>query len=133
MSVIIFFEKPGCINNSKQKKILKTAGYTLVEKDILTEPWETVELRKYFGNLPVVEWFNKSAPAVKNKIINIDDLNEFDALTVMISDPILIRRPLMKMGGAHIVGFDIDILDELIDLKEQYTYLDLETCPRSIH
>ena len=133
MPLIIFFEKPGCINNTKQKKILKAAGYSLIEKDILAEEWEPKILRRFFGDLPVSEWFNPSAPAVKNEEICIQTLKEAEALELMIENPILIRRPLMRMGDAHKVGFDIDILDELIGLSDSYRYLDLETCPRSLH
>ena len=133
MPLIIFYEKPGCINNTKQKKILKAAGYSLIERDILTESWTPESLRKFFGNLPVDQWFNQSAPAVKNEEIAITELNEIEALALMVSDPILIRRPLMRLGDTHKVGFDIDILDELIGLSDQYKYMDIETCPRSIH
>ena len=133
MPVIIFYEKPGCINNTKQKKILRAAGYSLVERDILTENWKPEVLRQFFGELPINEWFNPSAPAIKNKDICIQDINEDEALGLMVKDPILIRRPLMRLGSTHKVGFDIDILDELIGLTESYKYLELETCPRSIH
>lgn len=133
MPVIIFYEKPGCINNTKQKKILRAAGYSLVERDLLNESWTADNLRKYFGDLPMEQWFNQSAPAVKNEELVIEGLKESEALSLMIENPILIRRPLMRLGDTYKVGFDVDILDELIGLTESFKYLDLESCPRVIH
>jgi len=133
MPVIIFYEKPGCINNTKQKKLLEAAGYSLVEKDLLAEKWDPKVLRRYFGNLPVNKWFNPSAPAIKNAEVNLEKLCETEALAMMVKDPILIRRPLMKLGDTYKAGFDTDILDELIGLSETYKILDLESCPRSLH
>jgi len=132
MLVIIFYEKPGCINNSKQKKILREAGYSLIERDILNESWTPELLRKFFGNLPIEQWLNKSAPLVKNNQLKIDDLSESEILSLMIDNPILIRRPLMRMGDTHKIGFDVDILEQLIGISQQYRYLDLESCSRLI-
>jgi len=133
MPMIIFYEKPGCINNTKQKKILKSAGYSLVEKNILNEPWNPEDLRKYFGDLPMEQWFNQSAPAIKSNELKLEALNETDALMLMVNDPILIRRPLMSLGDKHKVGFDIAILDELKGIAEKYKQQDLESCPRTVH
>jgi len=133
MSIIIFYEKPGCVSNGKQKNILRASGYNLIEKDILNEHWTPEVLRTFFGELPIEEWFNQNAPAIKNNDIVIDELNEVQALEMMINDPILIRRPLMRLGDTHKVGFDLDILSELIDISEQYRYLEFEYCSQYIH
>jgi len=133
MPMIIFYEKPGCINNTRQKEILKSAGYRLEEKNILKEPWNAEDLRKYFGDLPVEQWFNQSAPAIKNNELKLEALNETDALMLMVNDPILIRRPLMRLGDKHKVGFDIAILDEFSGIAEKYKQQDLESCPRTVH
>ncbi|PJC70634.1 MAG: arsenate reductase family protein, partial [Zetaproteobacteria bacterium CG_4_8_14_3_um_filter_59_5] len=49
MALITFYEKPGCINNTRQKKLLKQAGHRLVEMNLLSEPWTAAGLRPYFG------------------------------------------------------------------------------------
>ena len=66
MATVIFFEKPGCINNTKQKRLLAASGHTVIAKDLLAEPWNPVVLRRFFGERPVVEWFNVTAPKVKS-------------------------------------------------------------------
>ena len=130
MPVIVFYEKPGCINNNKQKKLLIAAGYHLQVKNLLSESWDPEVLRQFFGSLPVNEWFNQSAPAVKNNELDIHNLTESEALALMQKDPILIRRPLMQLDDIYKVGFDQNILQELLGVEEQVKNLDLETCPR---
>ena len=66
MARVIFYEKPGCRNNTKQKTLLTAAGHEVVSFNLLTQPWTIERLRSFFGDLPVTEWFNKAAPRVKS-------------------------------------------------------------------
>ena len=44
MATITFYEKPGCINNTRQKKLLEAAGHQVVAKNLLTEIKATSDL-----------------------------------------------------------------------------------------
>lgn len=131
MTEIIFFEKPGCINNTKQKKILTNAGHTLVAMNILIYDWNKDTLLNYFSSLPISKWFNQSAPDIKSGKIDAVNISQEQALNLMIEDPILIRRPLMKINGQYKAGFDYDELDQLIGLNETNIANDIESCPRN--
>lgn len=133
MAVVTFYEKPGCINNTKQKALLREAGHTVVERNLLTEPWTPATLRPFFGELPVPAWFNRSAPAVKSGEIDPDAVDETAALALMLAEPLLIRRPLMEAHGRKAVGFDTDAVDAWLGLAPQKREADLETCPRQLH
>ncbi len=74
MATVYFYEKPGCINNTRQKKLLAAAGHQVVALNILTEPWQAERLRAFFGELAVRDWFNYSAPAIKHGEIEPDKL-----------------------------------------------------------
>lgn len=39
MTEIIFFEKTGCVNNTKQKELLSLAGHKVIPIDILKHNW----------------------------------------------------------------------------------------------
>lgn len=39
MATAIFWEKPGCQGNARQKEILLASGHELDVRDLLTEPW----------------------------------------------------------------------------------------------
>jgi nitrogenase-associated protein len=131
MSKVIFYEKPGCINNAKQKALLWAAGHEVKAFNLLKIEWTVELLRSFFGDLPVTEWFNCTAPQIKSGEIVPENLGEETALKLMIADPILIRRPLMQIGNIYTVGFNQKKLDAWIGLKQpSIVFEDLETCPR---
>lgn len=130
MSEVIFFEKPGCINNSRQKNLLESAGHIVVARNLLTEPWSAEALRSFFGDMPVADWFNRSAPAIKAGRVTPEALDEAEALRLMLDDPLLIRRPLMQVGAERMTGFDSEAVDEWIGLNER-PGREIEQCPRS--
>lgn len=116
MALITFFEKPGCVNNTRQKKLLKNAGHQLIERDLLSEPWTPGRLRPFFRSEPVAEWFNKAAPRVKNGEIDPARIDADRALALMVEDPLLIRRPLMICGSLYLSGFDADQVNHLLGM-----------------
>jgi nitrogenase-associated protein len=144
MVKITFYEKPGCINNTKQKKLLAEAGYKVDARNLLTEPWTAARLLAFFNNLPVNAWFNQSAPAVKSGEVIPDTLTADQAIRCILADPILIRRPLMELGDTRMVGFEQDQVNKVLglgvntlgvntkegDAKESESNQDLERCPK---
>jgi nitrogenase-associated protein len=131
MTDVLFFEKPGCANNARQKQLLQAAGHNLDVRDLLREPWTAERLRGFFVGLPVAAWFNKAAPQVKSGAIDPEHLDEDQALALMLADPILIRRPLMEADGRRAAGFDPDKVGSWIGLSAaKPPQGDLETCRR---
>jgi len=113
MAVVEFFEKPGCRTNTRQKALLREAGHEVAERSLLTEPWTPASLRPYFGNEPVSNWFNRSAPAIKQGEIKPERLSEQEALTMMCASPLLIKRPLLRVGDRCSAGFESAALSYL--------------------
>ena len=132
MATVYFYEKPGCINNTRQKKLLAAAGHQVVALNLLTETWQPDRLRAFFGELAVRDWFNYSAPAIKQGEIEPDNLTEQEALALMLKNPLLIRRPLMQVGDSLMAGFDQQAVDNWIGLKEIEPHQDMESCPRPL-
>lgn len=132
MATVHFYEKPGCINNTRQKQLLAAAGHQVIAQDLLTKTWEKHQLRLFFGDKPVSQWFNYSAPAIKLGDIQPDNVTEDEALTLMLENPLLIKRPLMQVGDEFMAGFDQLAVDNWIGLKEIQTNLDIETCPKKL-
>ncbi|HEY9829292.1 MAG TPA: ArsC/Spx/MgsR family protein [Stenomitos sp.] len=139
MAIIIFYEKPGCINNTKQKALLKAAGHTVEAHNLLTQFWTVETLRPFFGDLPVVEWFNYTAPRIKSGEIVPAQLDAEAALNLMLNDPLLIRRPLLQVDEQRLVGFNTDVIAAWIRLEaadasqqvvlDNLIQQDLQTCP----
>ncbi|MBW4615798.1 MAG: nitrogenase-associated protein [Desmonostoc vinosum HA7617-LM4] len=117
MARVIFYEKPGCKNGTRQKVLLTAAGHEVVAYSLLTEPWTAERLRSFFGDRSVSEWFNRSAPRVKSGEIVPENIDAETALILMLKEPLLIRRPLLQVGDRREVGFDVEKIDAWIGLK----------------
>lgn len=117
MATILFWEKPGCSGNARQKTLLAASGHTLIARNLLAEPWTAARLRAFFGVRPVSEWFNRAAPRVKSGEVRPELLEEPAALALMVEDRLLIRRPLMQVGERCEAGFDMELVDAWIGLR----------------
>jgi nitrogenase-associated protein len=130
VTTVIFYEKPGCANNTRQKKLLETAGHEVIARSLLTEAWTREQLRSFFGDLPVAEWINRAAPRVKSGEIVPEQLDAEMALDLMLADPLFIRRPLMEADGRRQAGFDRERVHRWIGLAAMEEERDDETCVR---
>lgn len=130
MSVVVFYEKPGCMGNHRQKALLSSMGIRLDVRNLLAAPWTAAALRAFFGNEPVRQWFNSSAPQVRSGGLAIDTCDEQEALELMLAEPLLIRRPLLQFRehrqSGFIAGPVFDALGVHIDDAG-----DLQSCPMS--
>jgi nitrogenase-associated protein len=135
MTTIIFYEKPGCTNNTKQKVLLAAAGHTVWAKNLLTEAWTRERLLAFFGSRPVALWFNRAAPRIKSCEIDPEKMDAENAISMMLADPLLIRRPLIEADGRYEVGFEHEVIDAWLGLDINPTLnknpeSDLELCKK---
>ncbi len=128
MTHIVFYEKPGCGGNAKQKALLQAAGHTLDVRSLLAEPWTADRLLAFFGALPVSDWFNRAAPRVKSGEVQPESLTADQALALMLAEPLLIRRPLMQVGDERMVGFDTAQVDAWVGLAAHTPDKNMEGC-----
>ena len=129
MANVIFYEKPGCAGNARQKALLLASGHTVDARNLLAEPWSVSSLRPYFGEKPVQEWFNKESPRVKSGEIDVEKVTPQTALVTMIIDPTLIRLPLMRVGDRCEAGFDPQLVGSWIGLSPTLEPV-TDSCPR---
>lgn len=130
MALIVFYEKPGCGNNTKQKLALSRSGHDVVALDIRAQAWTPETLRPFFGDLPVALWFNRAAPRVKSGAVVPELMEADDALAQMCLDPLLIRRPLMECDGRRMAGFDEAEVNAWVGLVPAGQPMS-EACPRT--
>lgn len=127
MAEIIFFEKPGCINNEKQKKILRQAGNSLQCEDILAYEWTMVKLLPFLEGKEPYSIINAAAPAVKRGELIPAQLSFSQAIGLMLKDPLLIKRPLIKVDDLYIQGFEDVLLKPYLGNWDGQE--DVITCP----
>lgn len=114
MAKVIFYEKPGCSTNARQKRLLEAAGHELEARSLLAEPWTADRLEAFFRGLPVPAWFNPAAPGIKSGAVNPGEFSGPQALALMLDEPLFIRRPLIEVEGARCAGFDGPLVQGLI-------------------
>jgi len=130
MATVIFWEKPGCQGNRRQKEILLASGHELDVRDLLQEPWTAAELARFFGDRPVREWFNPSNPRVKSGELDPAAVAADQALAMMVEEPLLIVRPLMQVGAERLAGFDVPQVHAWIGLAlDDIGPRDPKNCP----
>lgn len=112
--LIHFYEKPGCINNTRQKKMLRDKGYRLRCFNLFDQSWTPANLIVFLEQRPVYQWFNKGAVRVKSGEIDPLCYDSKSALVELVKDPSLIVRPLLTVEGKHDAGFDSKLAMELL-------------------
>ncbi|WP_119157047.1 ArsC/Spx/MgsR family protein [Caldimonas tepidiphila] len=120
MSDIVFYGKPGCGGNARQKALLQAAGHAVEPRDLLAWPWTAAALLEFLAPLPVPQWFNRAAPRVKSGEVVPEALDAAQALALLLAEPLLVRRPLMQCGAQRLVGFDPAEVDALWGLQPRH-------------
>lgn len=128
MTTVLFYEKPGCATNARQKLMLVRAGHTVIAKSLLTEPWTAERLRAFFAGTAVPTWFNPASPRLKSGEIDPGSVEPATALALMLADPLLIRRPLVETERHRCAGFDREPVTSLLGRRDAE---DVERCSRS--
>jgi nitrogenase-associated protein len=136
MATVLFYEKPGCLNNIRQKALLQASGHCVLAYNLLLEPWTPERLTLFFAGLPVAQWFNTTARAITTGLVVPEQLDPKTALALMVLDPGLIRRPLLQVGDQRLVGFDLEVVDRWIGLGAALSpagvaSIDLTRCPKA--
>jgi len=121
MAKVIFYEKPGCGGNARQKALLSSSGHEVDARNLLAEPWTVAALRPFMAGKAVQDCFNPASPRIKSGEVRPEQLTADAALAMMVEDPLLIRRPLMQVGDRFEAGFDQAKVDDWIGLRKTPT------------
>jgi nitrogenase-associated protein len=132
LPTVVFYQKPGCGTNTRQKQMLEAAGHTVIARDLLAEPWTAERLREFFGSMPVASWFNPAAPAVKSGSLDLDEISEQRALEMMLKEPLLICRPLIEVGEQKCAGFAREPVVSLLGARNRFENAESCSCPLAL-
>ena len=97
------------------KAELSQAGVELSERDFFAEPFTVEELKGIIGARPIADYFSWRSPSFRKMGLNRDDLTKDRMLELMVTEPRLIRRPLvLTADGDLIVGTDKKAMAQLL-------------------
>jgi len=82
------------------------AGVELAERDIFDDPLSAAEISGLAAGGPISAMFSWKSPSLKRLGLAHEDLADEDMLRLMLGEPRLIRRPIIRIGDELIVGFD---------------------------
>ena len=90
-------------------------GYTVEERDYFKEPFTEAELRELVaevGEPGVSAVFAARSPSLKKMGLTAAELDDDRKLSLMLEEPRLVRRPIIRLGDRLIVGASVKAITE---------------------
>ena len=95
--------------------MLSQAGVELNERDFFADPFTLDELKELIGARPASDYFSWRSPSFRKIGLSRDEMTEDQMLDLMVGEPRLIRRPLIRTSdGNLIVGTDKKAMSALL-------------------
>ena len=91
---------------------LSQRGVELAERDFFRDRFTQEELRELLVKRPPSELFSWKSPSFKALGLEAEQRNDDDLIRLMLQEPRLIRRPLVRVGDRLIIGADKKALEE---------------------
>ena len=93
-------------------------GMELEERDFFKEPFTQQELHELATDVGTAQLFARRSPSLKKMGLADQDLSDDQMLSLMLQEPRLVRRPLVRLGGRLLVGANLMALAEALDSGE---------------
>ena len=112
-----FIEYPKCSTCIKARKYLDQLGVEYTKRHIVDEKLNKEELLALYkkSGLPLKRFFNTSG--LKYRELNLKDklptMSENEQLTLLASDGMLVKRPIIETDDRVLVGFKANEYDSL--------------------
>ena len=81
-------------------------GLELEERDFFADPFTEAEIRDLFGERDPADFFSWSSPSFRKMGLKRDELSGDRLIEMMVEEPRLVRRPLVRLPDELIVGTD---------------------------
>ncbi len=84
------------------------------ERDFFKNPFTAGEIKTLLQGRNPDETFNFRSPSFKRMFPARDSLKDEDLITLMLQEPRLIRRPVVKIGRKVYFGASVDVLAAIL-------------------
>jgi len=108
-----FLQKPTCTTCRKARAYMEDRGFALHFRDLDKERLSSDELEKLIGDRDHREFLNTRNELFRQKNMKNTPPSRADAIRMMVSEPNLIRRPVIVARGRIVLGFDQAEIDRL--------------------
>ncbi len=114
----IFIEYPKCSTCKKAKKFLDSNNISYQDRNIITDNPTKEELKKYLelSNKNIKDYFNTSGVLYKKLQLKdkLSNMSLDDKLTLLSTNGMLVKRPLLVTDDTVLIGFKEDKWKEVI-------------------
>lgn len=80
------------------------SGVVVSERDFFKETFSEEEIREMASLVGIEQIFARRSPSLKQMGMADKDLSEDDIVRLMLQEPKLVRRPMMRVGDKLMVG-----------------------------
>ena len=84
------------------------------ERDFFKNPFDRAEIHELLQGKPASEMFNFRSPSFKQLGLDRDKLNDTELIDLVLKEPRLIRRPVVRINGKVYFSADKSVLEGLI-------------------
>ncbi|BCJ86539.1 arsenate reductase family protein [Effusibacillus dendaii] len=118
MPQVQFIHYPKCSTCRNAKKYIESKGFQVQERHIVDEPLNKQELRDLIAKsgLDIRKWFNTSGQKYRELGLKdkIGSMSEDELITLLVSDGMLVKRPVIRYGDRVTVGFKQEAVDQVL-------------------
>ena len=79
-------------------------GLEVTDRDFFKETFSELEIRELAAMVGTENIFARRSPSLKKLSLVDKELSDDEMVNLMLQEPKLVRRPLMKVGGKLMVG-----------------------------
>ncbi len=83
----------------------------LEERDFFKEPFTQQEIQELASDVGTAQMFARRSPSLKKMGLADQDLSEEQMVSLMLQEPRLVRRPLVRIGGRLLVGANLKAVE----------------------
>ena len=84
------------------------------ERDFFKNPFSRAEIEELLQGKPASEMFNFRSPSFKQLSLDRETLGNDDLIELMLKEPRLVRRPVVRIDGKVYFSADKSVLEGLI-------------------
>jgi arsenate reductase/regulatory protein spx len=86
----------------------------LNERDFFKNPFNQSEIEELLQGKPASEMFNFRSPSFKRLGLEREKLGDKELIDLMLKEPRLVRRPVVRINGKVYFSADKSVLENLI-------------------
>ena len=88
--------------------------FEVTERDYFKEPLSEAEIREMAALAGIDQIFARRSPSLKQMGLASRDLSEDEMVNLMLQEPKLVRRPLIRVGDRVFTGGSSSVLDSVV-------------------